>query len=313
MKKRNGIVVLGASFVDIKGYPIAQYIPGGRNAGRVVQVHGGVARNVVEDIANVELEPTFVSLVDQTGTGADVIEKLNRHRVNTEYMRRTEDGLGTWLALFDNNGDVVGSISKRPDLSEIGNILDEKGDEIFEGADSVIVEIDMDPAIMKKAFALAEKYNKTVYAVVSNMSIAMERRDLLKKTGCIVCNEQEAGMLFSEDYAVVTPEQMQEILVDRARLAGIPRIIVTMGERGAAYADIEGESGVCPALRVDVVDTTGAGDAFFAGVAIGLTYNKTVGEACVIGTRLAASVIASRENVCPRFRPEEFGINVSTE
>ena len=64
MKKRNGIVVLGASFVDIKGYPIAQYIPGGRNAGRVVQVHGGVARNVVEDIANVELEPTFVSLVD---------------------------------------------------------------------------------------------------------------------------------------------------------------------------------------------------------------------------------------------------------
>ena len=42
-------------------------------------------------------------------------------------------------------------------------------------------------------------------------------------------------------------------------------------------------------------------------------YNKTVGEACVIGTRLAASVIASRENVCPRFRPEEFGIDVKTE
>ena len=61
------------------------------------------------------------------------------------------------------------------------------------------------------------------------------------------------------------------------------------------------------------MDTTGAGDAFFAGVAIGLTYNKTVGEACVIGTRLAASVIASRENVCPRFRPEEFGIDVKTE
>ena len=61
-------------------------------------------------------------------------------------------------------------------------------------------------------------------------------------------------------------------------------------------------------MKVDVVDTTGAGDAFFAGAAIGLTYGKTVGEACVIGTRLAASVIASRENVCPRFQPEEFGI-----
>ena len=47
------IVVMGAVFVDIKGYPISSYIPGGRNAGRVVQVHGGVSRNIVEDIANV--------------------------------------------------------------------------------------------------------------------------------------------------------------------------------------------------------------------------------------------------------------------
>ena len=57
-----GIVVLGAVFVDIKGYPLSAYIPGGRNAGRIEQVHGGVSRNVVEDIANVELRPTFVSL-----------------------------------------------------------------------------------------------------------------------------------------------------------------------------------------------------------------------------------------------------------
>lgn len=46
------IVVMGAVFVDIKGYPLSSYIPGGRNAGRVVQVHGGVSRNIVEDIAN---------------------------------------------------------------------------------------------------------------------------------------------------------------------------------------------------------------------------------------------------------------------
>ena len=64
-----GIVVLGSVFVDVKGYPLAAYIPGGRNSGRVEQVHGGVARNVAEDIANVELRPTFLTLVDDTGMG----------------------------------------------------------------------------------------------------------------------------------------------------------------------------------------------------------------------------------------------------
>ena len=48
-----GIVVIGAAFVDIKGFPQDNYIPNGRNVGRVEYIHGGVARNVVEDIANV--------------------------------------------------------------------------------------------------------------------------------------------------------------------------------------------------------------------------------------------------------------------
>ena len=85
-----GIVVLGAVFVDIKGYPSDVYIPGGRNAGRVEQMHGGVSRNIVEDIANVELQPTFIGLVDDTGAGADVVRKLKAHKVNTDYIRVTK-------------------------------------------------------------------------------------------------------------------------------------------------------------------------------------------------------------------------------
>ena len=85
-KKDTGIVVIGAAFVDIKGYPYAQYIPGGRNSGHVVEVHGGVARNIVEDIANVELRPTFVTVVDPKGISNDVVDKLTKHKVNTEYI-----------------------------------------------------------------------------------------------------------------------------------------------------------------------------------------------------------------------------------
>ena len=76
-----GIVVFGAVFVDVKGYPLAKYIPGGRNVGRVVQTHGGVSRNIAEDIANVELRPTFVSVVDETGAGTDVYEAVKNLKI----------------------------------------------------------------------------------------------------------------------------------------------------------------------------------------------------------------------------------------
>ncbi len=305
-----GIVVIGAVFVDIKGYPESNFIPNGRNVGRVEQVHGGVGRNVAEDIANCELRPTFVSLVDKSGTGADVIRKLKSHRVNTDYMRQTRDGMGSWLAVFDNDGDVCASISKRPNLLPITDILDQYGDEIISNADSVIVEIDIDKEIVKRVFKLAKKYNKRVFSVVANMSIALERRDFLKSIDCFVCNVQEAGILFSDDYSDKDSSEMVDIISEKVQAAQIPSMIVTMGGEGAVYADVHGDKGFCPARRVEVKDTTGAGDSFCAGVAIGLTYGKSLKESCDIGAHLAASVIVTSENVCPRFLPRELGLDI---
>ena len=308
-----GIVVIGAVFVDIKGYPTGAFIPTGRNAGEIEQIHGGVGRNVAEDIANCELRPTFVSLIDHSGTGADVVSKLKNHKVNTDYIRATDEGLGTWLAVFNEDGDVYASISKRPDLRPIADILDEHGDEIFQNADSIVIEIDIDKSVVKRVFALAQKYHVKVFAVVSNMSIALERRDFLQSIDCFVCNLQEAGILFGDDYCGFTPEQMESALLSKVKAARIPSMIVTMGADGAVYATLDGESGYCPAKKVAVNDTTGAGDAFCAGAAIGLTYGKNMQQACQIGALLAASVIVTSENVCPRFLPEELGLDVITE
>lgn len=305
-----GIVVFGAVFVDIKGYPLKNFLPTGRNAGKVEQVHGGVSRNVCEDIANVELKPTFISVVDNTGSGDDVIRKLKEHNVDTRYIRQTQDGMGTWLVIFDEKGDVYASISKRPDLSVIAEVLDEHGDEIFSHCDSVALEIDMEKELVSRILKLAGKYGKKVYAVVSNMSIAVKRRDLLKHVDCFVCNLEEAGLFFSEEYDNVEPDEMVDILAERIEASGISRMVVTMGQRGAVYAEQNGEKGVCPSMKVIVKDVAGCGDAFFAGVTIGLTYGKKLSEACEIGTRLAASVIVTSENVCPRFQPSEFGIEL---
>ena len=307
------MVVIGTVFVDIKGFPDDLYIPEGRNAGRVEIVHGGVGRNVAEDIANVELRPRFVGMVDDTAEGAEGLRKLKNHKVNTDYVAVTQDGMGMWLAVFNNGGDIAGSISKRPTSDAMLRMLEEKGDEIFADADSIVIEIDLDKKLIKTVFRYAEKYHKKVYAVVANMSIASQRRDFLQSIDCFVCNEQEAGILFVCDFSGLTPEELCEELSRRVVSARIPSMVVTMGSRGAVYADMNGDKGVYPARKVKVRDTTGAGDAFCAGVAIGLTYGKTMREAVEIGTRLASSVITVSENVCPRFLPQELGLDVKIE
>ena len=97
---------------------------------------------------------------------------------------------------------------------------------------------------------------------------------------------------------------------EKIKYANIKSMIVTMGAQGAVYAHTDGDRGICPAKNVVVKDTTGAGDAFCAGVMAGLTYGKSLADAIEIGSTLASSVITSSENVCPRFLPEELGLNV---
>ena len=304
------IVVVGTAFVDIKGFPLNAYIPGGRNAGKIEVVHGGVGRNVAEDIANAGIPVSFVSMADNTSEGDNVVKRLKDSGVDTSYVLSVPDGMGMWLAVFDETGDVVASISKRPNMEPMAKLLEEKGDEIFADCDSVVLEIDLEESVVRSVFKYAQKYHKRIYAVVANMSIATQRRELLKYVDCFVCNAEEAGIHFLRDYIDMSPEELSAELAERVAAADIPSMVVTLGDKGAVYADRYGNKGEYPARRVQVRDTTGAGDAFCAGTAIGLTYGKTLPEAIEIGTRLAASVIIVPENVCPRFEPKELGIDL---
>ena len=188
-----GIVVIGAVFVDIKGYPLSTYIPGGRNAGRIEQVHGGVSRNVAEDIANVELRPTFVGLVDDTGMGQDVINKLENHKVNTKYIQRVPDGMGTWAGRVQQRRRCLRRHLEAARHDAADRIIKGKGRRDLCRLRRIAIEFDLEKETVKQILHYAKKYRKKVYAAVSNMSIAMERRSLLQEIDCFVCNQQEAG------------------------------------------------------------------------------------------------------------------------
>ena len=62
-------VVVGVTFVDIKGFSSFAYNPQGRNLGSVRIVHGGVSRNVVENFSNIGMPVSFVSMLDDSAIG----------------------------------------------------------------------------------------------------------------------------------------------------------------------------------------------------------------------------------------------------
>lgn len=293
-------IVIGTTFVDIKGFPEGDFCMEGRNAGEIQYVHGGVGRNIVENIARCGFRPVFISAMDESPLSEDILKRLSGEGINLDYIVRTKDGLGTWMAIFDKEGDVAASISKRSNLSRIVEILNRYESEIFQDADNVLVELDMEPEIIDCIMGCAKKYSLPVFAVISNMGKALEYQAFSREISCFVCNKQEAGMMFDRPESDLTGERLCELLKERLLEYPVEKIVITLGAEGAVYYDkADGSAGIVAAAPAKVLDTTGAGDAFFSGVSMGLGQGDSLKEACKKGACLAACVIATKENVCP--------------
>lgn len=286
------MLVIGSVFVDVKGFARQKYMPEGRNVGDVQVVAGGVCRNVAEDLARLGQRPRFVSMVDDDAMGSQVRDGLEALGVGVEHVISAPRGMGMWLAILDEKGDLAGSISRQPDFTALEAYLAEKGDEIMASAQGVVLEFDMNPAISAQVLAMAKKHDKPVYSIVGNMGVILQHPEYLHDVACFICNELEASRLFRENLAGVAPEAMLEALKRGSAVAGIPAMVITMGPHGAVYLDNRsGEFGYCPPLEVDVVDTTGAGDAFFSAAVAALMRGESLSRAVQEGTRLAARTL----------------------
>ena len=293
--------VFGSVFVDVKGFSFNKYIPEGRNVGDVKIVHGGVCRNVAENLANIGCGVSLVSMFENNAIGDDVRRRLAAKHVDLRYARSVPAGMGMWLAVMDENGNLAGSISRQPDFAAMCEIVETQGDEIMQACDSVVIEVDMRADIADKVFELAQKHRRDVYVVVGNMSVILKKQELLPKARMFILNEIEAGALFGCTLEQDKPMEVLEIMKSEALQRGIREIVVTLGPHGAVFFDAQsGDCGHIPAEEARLVDSTGAGDAFFSGTIAARMRGFSLKDAAFRGAHLAALTIQSEESTCPR-------------
>ena len=297
-----GTVAIGVFFADLKGFPFGKYVAEGRNLGRIRITHGGVCRNVAEDLIHVGEPVHFVSLCDESAVGKDMLAHLKDEGVDTRYVVQVEDnGVGMWLVILDEKGNLAGSISQMPDTAPLEELIREKGEEIVWCADNIVLEIDLSAAIAARVLELAKKYGKKVYTIVGNMSVILQHPEYLQELDCFVCNDVEAGRLFDVSDVRMDAEQLLAYLPDAMNKQGIQAMVVTLGADGAVYYDSRtGEKGHCPTVATKLVDASGAGDAFLAGFVAARSRGCGMRQAVQAASRLAAAALAREESVAPR-------------
>jgi pseudouridine kinase len=295
------VAVIGTVFVDCKGFSKEAFDPAGRNLGQVKFFHGGVGRNVAENLANLQIPVIFASTVDRTGIGHEVVTRLQNAKVNVNYISFSEScGMGFWLALLDNTGDLAGAISQMPDLVSYQKYILNKGKEIIEKATDVVLELDLNIDISRNVINWAKEFKKPVYGIPGNLSVVSKYPDILAGLDCFVCNNIEAAKLMNVNLDTKKHNDIISKLIKFVDSHNMRSMVITLGSDGAIYYDSQTKaSGFQEVFPVDVIDTSGAGDAFFSGTVMGLVGGQPLKSAVAYGAKVASWTIQCKQNNCP--------------
>jgi pseudouridine kinase len=199
----------------------------------------------------------------------------------------------TYLAIMDSDGDMNTALS---DLSVI-EYIDEDYLKSRHSLLSDAAVIVADTNLSREALGyLTEKIPGSIVCIDAVSSTKAEKCiPLIEKIHTLKMNRIEA-----ERISGLPAETDEEVRICGRKIFGMGarRIFITMGHRGVYWRNKDGE-GICPPQEVSTVNTTGAGDAFTAGIALATMYGFEIQRTLSIASAIASLTISGEETVNP--------------
>lgn len=288
------VVVVGGANTDYVGVPFATLLDRDSNPGAITVSAGGVARNIAENLARLGIETHLISAFGHDHDSHALLDRTREAGVRTENSLVSDDLPGArYVAINGVDHDLQTAIS---DMRVLGAITPEvlthpARHRLFDTASLVVADANLSPAVL--AWLVHEV---RVPIVVDPVSVAKgERlRPLLGRIAAIKPNGPEAAMLVGMRAVsdLSHAEKAARLLVE----AGVERAFVTPGAAGVVWADRDG-SGRIESPCFEPVNTSGAGDAYVAGLVYAMLSQADTGTMARFASALSIMAIASHETV----------------
>ncbi len=292
------VLVIGSAGLDIIGRAGGELRFRTSNPGRVRFSLGGVARNVAENLACLGSAVSLITAVGDDPQGRQLLDHARQSGIDTEHCLAVEGTTtGAYLAVLDETGNLHLALDDMHAVDAITAQHLRNHKQAFESAGAVFVDANLPPATLAAAFSLATRYEVPVIADPTSASLAARLLPHLQSVYMITPNEAEASALCPHP----VPHADRDRALDAARhlvASGVDVAIITMAEFGVAYASPQ-TGGHIPAVKTEIHDPTGAGDALTAAVIFALQNAIPLDEAVRLGASAAALTLRTSGSVVP--------------
>lgn len=276
------VVVIGGSNVDIQGFSKGKLIYQDSNIGEVKISLGGVGRNIAENCARLGIRTRLISVIGDDLYGQKILKEAQSIHLNmTESLILRNTSTSTYLCILDETKDMALAINHMDTIEKMSVEFIQSKRSIIERAQLCVLDTNLPQAVLDY---LLSEFPKTIFFVDTvSTTKALKIKAHLKSIHTLKPNLLEAKVLTDQ------PDSNIQVIAHKLREQGLQRCFISLGSEGVYVSDPKLNEAI-KAPHVTVINATGAGDAFMAGLVYAHLHQQTSCEACQ--TAMAASKIA---------------------
>lgn len=297
------ITCIGGANLDRKARGKQQIRLHSSNPVTITESCGGVARNIAENLGRLGCHTSLVTCIGEDKEGEWIVQETKKHGVDVSPIwRLPTQRTGTYTALLDIDGEMVVSLANM-------DIYDALTPEMFAerwphiaAAHAVFLDTNVPADCL--AYIIERCQQEQISLFIDPVSSAKAQKLPVRLDGveAILPNREEAELLAGmEIHSLEDCERASAIIRER----GVKHVIVTMGEQGIYCQSEEMSEHVLP-YPTEVVDVTGAGDAFVAGLLYGVVNGEPFPKALRLGLAASALALQTEQSVAAALKPEQL-------
>lgn len=303
LPKQPSILCVGAANIDRKLQAVDGLEEGTSNSAKTEQSGGGVARNIAENLARLEMSVSLLSAIGEDHEGIWLLDRLKPLVDTTPSIIIPTCRTGTYTAVLDKKGEMKIALSDMGINDDLDVEIIESRWGYFTSAKMVVLDTNFPSVILTRVIEKCKQFNTPLCITTVSTSKIKRLPAQLLGVSFLIANKDEASLLSG---VKLTSEGDYFKACEIILAKGVERVIITRGENGLVFATQDGEAGAIMPPFVHVVDVTGAGDALASGIIYAHHKGMHIEDACKIGIICASVTLTSKETVHPQLNPKKL-------
>lgn len=279
------ILVIGSSNTDMTIKSDNLPLPGQTIlGGRFVMGPGGKGANQAVAAKRLGGNVEFICKVGHDIFGKNAADGYKKEGIDISHILYSKEPSGVALILVDKTGENVISVAPGAngdlsveDIESIANVIKE--------ANYLILQLEIPTDAVIRAAKIAHEAG--VYVILNPAPACKLPNELFQYISLITPNQTETELMTG---VKLINEQSFITAVENFNRMGVKDVIITLGSKGSLVC-YDGKNEFVPAIKVDAVDATAAGDTFCGAVCVALSQGKNLKEAAVLATKAASLTV----------------------